>query len=130
MSDARTSRAAEAQALRAQGASWNQIAASLGVSATTARRWAKPGFQDRLYERSREAKQRRKQPCVRGCGNLTSWDRPGGVCYECYTAEIEPPHGTHSRYTGPKYRCRCDACRAANTQAMRDWVARKKAAAA
>jgi hypothetical protein len=37
------------------------------------------------------------------------------------------PHGTRARYVGAK--CRCDACRAANTQFARDSAARAKAKA-
>lgn len=31
----------------------------------------------------------------------------------------EPPHGTQTRYNSAQYRCRCDLCRAANTEYRR-----------
>jgi hypothetical protein len=31
------------------------------------------------------------------------------------TPNIEPEHGTRSRYTSSKHRCRCDLCRQANS---------------
>lgn len=38
-----------------------------------------------------------------------------------------PPHGSRARYSRP-HRCRCDDCRAANTAAQSDYVARLNAA--
>lgn len=43
-----------------------------------------------------------------------------------HLAEIEPPHGTESRYSNKKWRCRCDECRAAATAAKRARRARSR----
>jgi len=49
------------------------------------------------------------------------------LCHDCHkvkTAEfLAPPHGTSSRYTSSKWRCRCSQCRAANTSARRTYRA-------
>lgn len=40
------------------------------------------------------------------------------LCYSCHKKKTEkerrPPHGTNSRYTSKKFRCRCDLCREAH----------------
>ena len=36
-----------------------------------------------------------------------------------HLAEIEPEHGTESRYTSPRFKCRCEKCRAAANDARR-----------
>jgi len=41
-------------------------------------------------------------------------------------ARAEPTHGTQSMYS--VRRCRCDLCRAANTETQREYRARRKAA--
>jgi hypothetical protein len=69
--------------LRAKGLGYQRIGQELGVSKTTARRLARPGYLDHSRYLSRTAKTRRKQPCIRGCGNLTSYDNRTGVCQEC-----------------------------------------------
>lgn len=42
------------------------------------------------------------------------------LCRPCHqkktSAEVAPPHGTNSRYTGPSWRCRCAACRRAHRE--------------
>lgn len=38
---------------------------------------------------------------------------------DVYLAEVEPPHGTESRYVSRRFRCRCDECRAAASSARR-----------
>ena len=74
-------------------------------------------------ELSRQAKQRRKQPCVRGCGRLTSWDSTTGVCDRCRRADHPARCGTNSMYS---LGCRCDECRAAHAAYQRDYYRRKR----
>lgn len=131
MTDAIPSRAAliaAALELRDQGLGYVRIGRALGVSTTTARRLSKPGYNDHLKDLARANKARRKQPCSRGCGNLTSYDRPGGVCADCYNDEREPEHGTYTRYNSKKWACRCADCRAAWAAKMRDYYRRTKVA--
>jgi hypothetical protein len=85
-------------------------ARQLGVAVNTLHRWEKPDLYARQLLGSADAKWRRKELCVRGCGRLTSYDRPGGICTDCYIQEHRPDHGTRSRYMGG---CRCDDCREA-----------------
>jgi hypothetical protein len=91
-------------------------ARQLGISTNTLHRWEKPDLYRRQLRGSAAAKRRRRQPCVRGCGRLTSYDRPEGVCAECYRLEHAASHGTRSRYTAG---CRCDLCRAAQREEQR-----------
>lgn len=54
-------------------------------------------------------------------GNGTG--RDPGLCIACYNAAREPEHGTLSRYQGI-YKCRCEACRAANREHGRSLIGR------
>lgn len=45
------------------------------------------------------------------------------LCKPCHVektgADIEPPHGTNSRYTSKKWKCRCELCKWAHTALAR-----------
>ena len=41
------------------------------------------------------------------------------LCRPCHLAEHAPPHGTRGRYT--HYACRCDQCKRAQTEYMREY---------
>jgi hypothetical protein len=90
-------------------------ARELGVSVNTLHRWEKPSLYTRTLAGSADAKWRRKQPCVRGCGRLTSYDSVTGVCMDCTNTDRAAKHGTRSRYNAG---CRCDECRGAKRLAM------------
>lgn len=64
--------------LRRQGLTYRQIAATLGISKTTALRLAKPeGYRETQREAAREAKRRRRGSCER-CGTETRYGgQPG-----------------------------------------------------
>lgn len=96
--------------LRALGNSWNTIAATLGVSHQTARRWASPGFAERARARSREAKQRRTGICV-DCGGPTKYaghkDGNAGASLRCTycTRGVLPPRAPDARRRVPVRLC-------------------------
>jgi hypothetical protein len=70
---------------------------------------------------SREAKLRRRQPCIRGCGTLTSYDSVSGVCQDCYRAEHAADHGSPGMYSDG---CRCAECREGQRQRHAEWAKR------
>jgi hypothetical protein len=67
-----------AVALHAGGLSYSRIAAMLGVSATTVRRWVMPGVNERHLRQSREAKRRRTGVCAT-CGGPTRYSGGSGA---------------------------------------------------
>jgi len=42
------------------------------------------------------------------------------LCHDCHqektSQEAAPPHGVNTRYTSPRWKCRCDACRKAHRE--------------
>jgi len=64
---------------------------------------------------------KRKKPCP-DCGTPAI----GARCHPCHVKSVESPHGSVSRYKGPR-KCRCDLCRAAATAYHRDLRRRMKA---
>lgn len=112
MSDGRYSPEFKAEALTLMRRIGRKPAArQLGISANTLRRWEKPDLYARQLAASADAKWRRKQLCVRGCGRLVSYDSLTGVCIDCTNADRAAKHGTRSCYS---IGCRCDDCREAN----------------
>lgn len=53
---------------------------------------------------------------------IVSWRREkyGYKSLEEHLADIEPEHGSESRYTSPRFKCRCEACREAANAARRE----------
>lgn len=82
--------------------------------------------------KARERKERYRGTCEE-CGAATSGCRGPGkaprFCRTCTARQREPAHGTASRYSSAKWRCRCDACRAAWAAYMRGYYRRRRAAA-
>ena len=64
---------------------------------------------------------KRKKPCP-DCGTPTI----GVRCHPCHIKRAEAPHGSVSRYAGPR-KCRCDLCRAASSAYHRERRRRMKA---
>lgn len=73
---------------------------------------------------ARERKERYRGICENCGGPTTGCFGPGlapRLCVTCTNAAKEPAHGTYSRYTSSKWRCRCDLCRAANAAYQRGY---------
>ncbi len=61
-------------------------------------------------------KEHRKGICPQ-CGGFTS-DKLYALCNACHHKNLEPEHGTESRYARPRS-CRCDLCRKAAADGRR-----------
>lgn len=65
------------------------------------------------------------------CGGRMSKGNGNGrdakLCLACTVAAYpEPAHGTLSRYQSPRFRCRCDACKQANTDRQRAYLEQRR----
>lgn len=120
-------------ALRRAGLGYKRIASVTGVAPTTIRRWVDPSFAERDRGRVSLAKHTTyRGTCERCGGPTTGCNGPGKapkLCAVCFTEKRVPEHGTNSRYTSAKHKCRCDECRAAHAAYMLAYYRRKRAAA-
>ena len=83
-----------AAALREQGRTYDQVAATLGVHKKTVRRWLIPDEAERDRLASRNRKRKRREPCI-DCGKPKSYDRPDNErCAEC---QHEHEYGEENR---------------------------------
>jgi hypothetical protein len=83
-----------------------------------------PSYQRELAT-ARAYKETTRGTC-KDCGNPTSWSdskRPIKRCDPCYRQHTAAQHGTYSKYTAG---CRCDPCRTANTERMRQYRAARR----
>ena len=97
-------------------------ARELDLHHSTVYRWVYPDYDVRQRAVSLAAKHRRKQPCIRGCGNLVSYDSTSGICNACHIEEHRATeHGTLGMYS---LGCRCDLCRAANAETHNRYLRR------
>lgn len=106
----RADRAAEAAELRAQGLTYNQIAAHMGIS----RSYASSLICDPDGAKDRARKASYGRPCEQ-CGKQTDGsngrEKAPKLCLACTDAARAAVCGTVSKYQSG---CACDACREAN----------------
>lgn len=126
--ETRADRVVVARRLRKQGLFYREIASQMGLSRSYVH--ALINDPDRSVELRR--RERYQRPCV-DCGKWT--DGSNGLtgaplrCAGCRAAHDAPEHGNYVRYCSKKWKCRCDLCRRAWADKMRDRHRKLKVAA-